>query len=104
VYASYWLAQRITFESREQIVAATVAELYQQHYQVTAGRVVPVPGQTSRSEGRYPKFNRLVARSRDAAHVFLAGAQVDASLKRLFAREHYRLLAVGDFRVYLPPS
>ena len=104
VYASYWLAHRITFESRERIVAATVAELSGQRYRVTAGRVVPVPGKTNRSEGRYPRFNRLVARSRDAAHVFLAGAPLDTGLRRLFAREHYRLVAVQAFRVYLPPS
>jgi len=104
VYASYWLAHRITFESRERVVAATVAELSSQRYYADGGRVLPVPGKTSRSEGRYPKFNRLVAQSRDAAHVFLAGAPLGVGLRRLFAREHYRVLAVDAFRVYLPPS
>jgi 4-amino-4-deoxy-L-arabinose transferase-like glycosyltransferase len=104
VYASYWLAHRITFESRERIIAATVAELSGQRYRIRAGRVVPVPGKTSRSEGRYPKFNRAVAGSRDAAHVFLAGAPLDARLRRLFARERYRLLTIDAFRVYVPPS
>ena len=66
--------------------------------------MLPVPGKTSRSEGRYPKFNRLVARSRDAAHVFLAGAPLGVGLRRLFAREHYRVLAIDEFRVYLHPS
>ena len=101
VYANYWVANRITFESGERIIAATVAG--KQPYVVRAGRVVPTatgPG----SEGRYPKFDRMVAASRDAAHVFVASGKHEPKVAPLLIAHHYRDFRAGGFEVFQAPA
>lgn len=101
VYANYWVANRITFESREHIIAATVAD--HQEYIVRARRVVPTPTPTG-SEGRYRKFDRQVYASRGAALVFVANGHREPSAAPLLIEHHYRPFRVGGFEVFQAPS
>jgi 4-amino-4-deoxy-L-arabinose transferase-like glycosyltransferase len=103
VYANYWLAFPIAFESRERVVDATVADLSAQRYRVAGGRVLPIPGTSAGSEGRFPEYNRLVAASPRVAHVFVAGAQGEGRVRALFLSNRYRLQRAGGFDVYVPP-
>ena len=100
VYANYWVANRITFESGERIIAATVAD--GQQYVVRAGRVVPTPTATG-SEGRYPKFDHEVAGSRDAALVFVANGDREPSATSLLLARRYRPFRVAGFEVFQAP-
>ena len=74
VYANYWLAYRITFESDERVVA------------------------TSTGHVRYEPHDRAVRSDPRAAHVFFAGAPDE----RRFARDGYRRLREGPFAIYVP--
>jgi 4-amino-4-deoxy-L-arabinose transferase-like glycosyltransferase len=100
-YANYWVAYRITFESGERIVAAAVNPL---SYGVQKGRVVPLTEGDPGGEGRYPKYHEIVARSRQAAHVFVAGQDSEPRARRLLLGHGYRLLRSETFDVYLPPT
>ena len=100
VYANYWVANRITFESGERIIAATVAD--EQQYVVRAGRVVPTPTATG-SEGRYPKFDHEVAASRNAALVFVANGDREPSATSLLLAHHYRPFRAPGFEVFQAP-
>jgi 4-amino-4-deoxy-L-arabinose transferase-like glycosyltransferase len=100
-YAGYWIAFPVTFESRERIVVATVDDLTQQRYRVRDGRVEPILGTGAGSEGRYPPYNRTVARARNAAHIFVSGASGEERVRPLFLAHGYRLLRAGGFDVYL---
>jgi 4-amino-4-deoxy-L-arabinose transferase-like glycosyltransferase len=102
-YAGYWIAFPLTFESREQVIVATVADLSQQRYHVVAGRVRPIVGRSAGSEGRYPPYNHTVEQAPRAAHVFVTGATGEERVRPLFLTQGYRLLRVGGFDVYLPP-
>lgn len=101
VYANYWVSYRITFESRERIVAASANE---QRYGVRNGRVVPLTQGDPGSEGRYPKYYEMVAHSRRVANVFVAGEDSEPRTRRLLLTHGYRLIRSGSFDVYLPPT
>ena len=102
VYANYWIAFPITFESRERIIAATVNDLSGQRYRVRDDRLVPIVGTNAGSNGRYPAYAREVAASRDVAHVFVAGARGASRCDRVSSA---RLPAaqIRRLHVYLPP-
>jgi 4-amino-4-deoxy-L-arabinose transferase-like glycosyltransferase len=78
VLAHYSVAYRITFESDEAIIATPTGDA-----------------------ARYLPHRRLVLASRDPAYVFVAGSITDPGPRDLGARG-YRLVEVGDWRVYLP--
>jgi len=83
IYANYWLAYRITYETGERIVAAPT------------------------SDGRHPAYDRMVAAAGDArqpvAHVFLRGSRTaDAFVAGLIARRvRFERWEVGPFAVYV---
>jgi 4-amino-4-deoxy-L-arabinose transferase-like glycosyltransferase len=101
VYANYWVAYRITFESSEQIIAAPAD---QPRYGVNNGRVAPLTQGDPGAEGRYPKYYEIVARSRQAAHVFVVGENSEPRARRVLLPHGYRLLHSEHFDVYLPPT
>jgi MFS family permease len=97
VYASYWVAYRITFESKERIISAKTG---QDHYEVRHGELVPIDAE----QGRYPAYNRIVQRSRGAADVFVDGGSVEPRLREDFLALGYRRIVTGGWIVYLPRS
>jgi len=100
LYANYWVAYPIDYESGERIVAAKIGG------EVVArdGRLLPAGSSDRGSEGRYPKYNRVVNRSRDAAYVFVAGGTAEPSLRPRLLRLGYRLVRTNGFDVYLAPA
>jgi hypothetical protein len=73
VRAHYWIAERITFESGERIVA---------------------------SSSRYPPFARRVAASRDPGRVFVAGTSGERRVQARLLAKGYDRFEVGGFAVY----
>jgi hypothetical protein len=80
VFTEYWLAYRLTFESRERIIAAPIAAI------------------------RYPPYNDKVAASPDPVYVFVAGSAQDQQCGRQLERLGVGLthLTPGGFSVYIP--
>jgi 4-amino-4-deoxy-L-arabinose transferase-like glycosyltransferase len=76
VLASYWLAYRISFESRERVIA------------------------TSTGFVRYQPHDRLVRAERYPARVFLRGARREAALAPKLKARGYRRFEIGRFVVY----
>jgi 4-amino-4-deoxy-L-arabinose transferase-like glycosyltransferase len=85
--AQYWIATRISFESRE--------------------RVIAVPGEgrgiTPPSFIRNPAFAARVASATRRGYVFATGDVRDVITRNELERAGYRRLRAGDSLVYLPP-
>lgn len=94
VFANYWVAYRLGFESRERIVASPSE---QRRYQTRDGRVVP-----DRSHSRYASWDVLVRQHPGAAHVFLKGSAVEKHARSLLLEAGYRKIETDGFIVYLP--
>ncbi len=73
VRADYWVAERITFESRERIVATS---------------------------HRYPPFTERVKASTGPAHVFVAGTPLERKARRGLLADGYERVEVGGFALY----
>jgi hypothetical protein len=102
VYANYWVAFRITFESGERIIAAPVGDVGQQRYSLIGRRVIPLSvGRTD--SWRYRKFNFEVAETTQAAHVVVGGTDLHPAIDHLLLRHGYRRLRPSGFDIYLPP-
>lgn len=77
VLADYWIAYRISFESRERIVA------------------------TSTGFVRYAPHDRLVRSSPHPAHVYVAGTRPDHRARKRLAAQGYRRLTAGGYAAYV---
>jgi 4-amino-4-deoxy-L-arabinose transferase-like glycosyltransferase len=77
VFADYWLAYRITFESGERIIA------------------------TSTEFVRYPPHDRLVRSSPNPAYAFVSGASVEASQRSALEARGYRRVVDDGFVFYV---
>ena len=95
VFASYWVAYRLGFESRERIIASPSRQI---HYETVDGRVV-----SDLAHSRYARWDMLVRSNRGAAHVFVTGAQQEREARRLLLAAGYRRIEGDGFVVYLPP-
>ena len=73
VRADYWVAERITFESRERIVA---------------------------NSHRYPPFTERVDASANPARVFVAGTPAELRARARLLDDGYERLEIGGFAVY----
>ncbi|MDX6397074.1 MAG: hypothetical protein QOJ43_482 [Gaiellaceae bacterium] len=73
VVANYWVAERITFESAERIVATS---------------------------HRYPKFSERVAASESPAHVFIAGSAAERRAQPRLVASGYERIPVDGFVLY----
>jgi 4-amino-4-deoxy-L-arabinose transferase-like glycosyltransferase len=80
VLASYWLAYRISFESRERIIA------------------------TSTGFVRYVPHDRLVRESAYPARVFVEGSADERELRLQLERSGYRRLTADGFVAYVHPG
>ena len=95
VFADYWIAWRIVFQTGEQIIAVK-----SQDPLPTGGHREPRdPGE----RGRYPPFYRSVSADPDAAYVFLTGTERERRLRPQLLAAGYRRLRTGDFVVYVRP-
>jgi len=95
VYAEYWLAYRLDFDTRERITAAESRLL---DVRFDQGQAVPVPD----SAGRNPHYGRDVRRSRHG-FVFYRPIVGSAQAAEKLRRHGYRAYPVGTFVVYAPP-
>ena len=93
VFANYWVATRLIFETRERIIAASTRQV---DFVRQGRRVVPVEG----GEGRHPEYDRVVRHSRDPGHVFVAGSALEKRFRALFRWAGYRRTSVDGFVVY----
>jgi hypothetical protein len=99
VFADYWVAYRLDFETDERIIAA---ESPQERYVRVGDKVVVVDN----DHVRYPPYVREVSASPRPAHVVLIGSvdekRLDVSLLRAAG---YRRVQAGAFTIwYLPPA
>jgi Dolichyl-phosphate-mannose-protein mannosyltransferase len=79
VLANYWIAYRLSFESRERVIA------------------------TSTGQVRYEPHDRLVRADRAPTYVFLTRSADERRLSGGLEGRGYHLDRVGRFDVYLPP-
>jgi hypothetical protein len=94
VYADYWLAYRLDFDTRERIVAVENAFT---HVKFEHGQAVP----SSEQKIRYPPYNRQVQRAR---HGFVFYRQTVDSIPIVTQLEQhgYRRHVVDSYIVYAP--
>jgi hypothetical protein len=97
VYADYWVAYRLAFESGERIIAA---QSPQEAYRRDGGRVIVVdPG-----EMRRPQYDTIVREAGRPGHVVVRGTPDQRKLDvPLLRAAGYRESVVGDFVVWGPP-
>lgn len=77
VFADYWIAYRLDFESRERIVA------------------------TSTGFVRNQEYDELVKAARDPAYVYVEGSPPDVAARRRLERLGYRRLTSGGWTAYV---
>lgn len=93
VYADYWIAYRLDFDSHERLVAT---ELDPDHSRIRNGAV-----QRRDAEARSAAYAREVDASRRHAFVFFRRS-TGLGLPRQLAELGYRRVLTGEFAVYLP--
>ena len=96
VFASYWPAYRLDFESRERIVAA---EARLPELAIVGGRVVP-PVPKSYDESRHLEYFAVVRADPNAGFVLLRGATEDVRARPLLEQAGYRRTIVDGFAIY----
>lgn len=97
VYADYWVAYRLAFESGERIIAA---QSPQEDYHRDGDRVIVLdPGNMRR-----PQYDAIVRGSDRPAHVVVRGTSDERKLDvPLLRAAGYRESVVGDFLIWAPP-
>jgi hypothetical protein len=95
-YADYWIAYRLTFDSREHVIATYGQWL---RWRVHDHRVTPVPETV-----RYEPYQREVGAAPDRAFIFFRRRYEPTPIRRALVRNAYRRVLVGPFEVWVPPS
>ena len=98
VFASYWPAYRIDFETDERIVAA---EAHIPSIGIANGRVVPRVPRTD-DESRHRAYDRVVRADPGAGYVLLRDAPEDVAARPVLERAGYVRTVVDGFAVYGP--
>jgi Dolichyl-phosphate-mannose-protein mannosyltransferase len=99
-YATYSVADRMTFDTRERIV---VSEADLSDLKVAGpGRVLP-PAPTNYTEHHHPAYDRAVRAARRFAYVFVQGEPDEARDVRLLVANGYRRTDVGTMVVLFSP-
>jgi hypothetical protein len=97
LYADYWTAYRIDYESNERIIAADGRS---NALRVSrAGGVIPKPDDPS-LRPRHPQYGAIVARVSKAAWVIEKDYELSNLDAWAFAQAGYRSRDVGHFRIY----
>jgi 4-amino-4-deoxy-L-arabinose transferase-like glycosyltransferase len=98
VYASYWIAYRIDFESNERVIAADMRP--EALRTSAAGAVIPEPDDPLLSS-RHPEYATVVSRLQAPAFVFAKGFDPPSADYGAFAAAGgYRTVQVGVFTIY----
>jgi hypothetical protein len=100
VFASYWPAYRIDFETRERIVAA---EAHIPSVGIVRGRVVP-RAPRSQDESRHREYDTVVRGDPNAGYVLLRDTPEEAAARPVLDRARYVRSVVDGFAVYGPPG
>lgn len=100
VFASYWVAYRTTFETRERIVAAEAALAT---IAPEGGRVVPALPRAA-DESRHPAYDTTVRADPDAGYVLVRDAPEEAAARPVLEREGYVRSVADGFAVYGRPG
>jgi 4-amino-4-deoxy-L-arabinose transferase-like glycosyltransferase len=100
VWADYWVAYRITFDTRERVIAAE-ADLA---HLVPAGadRVVP-PLPRTYTDSRHPAYDTAVRDAPRHAYLLVRGAPATAADLRLLRQRGYALTRLADFDLLVSP-
>ena len=96
VYANYWIAYRLDFDTDERIVAT---ENLFRDGKVEEGRFVP----SADPYVRYPPYQRTVRASRTAGFVFFRAEVSSTAIVPMLERHSYSRHTVGPFVVFAPP-
>ena len=97
VYASYWIAYRLTYESGGRIVAA---QMRPEALRITPdGVVIPKPDDPD-LHSRRPQYGTVVSRVTAPAFVIAKGFDVASTDYRSLAAAHYTAERVGAFTIY----
>jgi hypothetical protein len=97
VYANYWIAYRLDFETQERIVAAELPGVID-GVTFDHGRAIPSPD----LPGRYPPYRREVRAVRHG-FVFFRNTLRASPIARQLTAHGYRRYPVGPFIVFAPP-
>jgi 4-amino-4-deoxy-L-arabinose transferase-like glycosyltransferase len=96
VFADYWVAYRLDFETHERVIAA---EALLPTLSVRGGRVLPrVP--TRPNDNRHAAYDTEVRRADNPGYVLLAGTVEDARARPLLESAGYVRESVGGFAIY----
>ena len=97
VFADYWVAYRLDFETRERVVAA---EAHLSTLSVASdGRVLP-PAPNGPRESRYALYDTEVRSAANPGYVLIADAPEDAHARPLLERSGYVREVVAGFAIY----
>lgn len=99
MYADYWLAYRIDFQTKERLIAATGAPIYR----LVDGRVRPIKSDDPGSEGRYRQYKVMVDATRNPAVLFMHGGRVERKTLPLLRRAGYRHVLVHRVDIWTVP-
>jgi hypothetical protein len=98
VFASYWIAYRIDFESNEHIIAADMRP--EALTSALNGAIVPVPNDPS-YKSRHPQYAPIVLKVHSPAFVFAKGFDPPTTQYDAFGPPGgYRMIKLGVFRIY----
>ena len=98
-WGSYWVAWRVTYESKLHIVGAKASWA---HPFTRDGRVYP--GDPRNDLGIDPRYYLEAQQHRDVAHVFVRGGDTEPRVAPILRRARYRRVIAGSFDVWLPPG
>jgi hypothetical protein len=96
VYADYWIAYRLAFDTRERVIGAQSTFA---HATFRSGQVTPLPSPLV----RYLPYQREVQAARHGFVFFRAEARSTPIVRQL-ERHAYRRYPIGPFVVYAPPG
>ena len=96
LFASYWVAYRTDFETRERIL---IAEARLTPLSAQGARVVP-RAPTRSDESRHPEYDTVVRADPNAGFVLLRGETEDVSARPLLERAGYDRTVVDGFAIY----
>lgn len=96
-YADYWIAYRLSFDSREVVIASPDQW---RRWTVRNRIVTPVPSPAV----RYRPYQERVAAARDHAFVFFVHGYEPEPIRIALLRNAYRRIVDGPFEIWLPPA
>jgi 4-amino-4-deoxy-L-arabinose transferase-like glycosyltransferase len=100
LYADYWLAYRITFDTRERVIASQADLLSLEPER--PGRVLPlVPHHYS--DHRHPEYDTAVREADRHAYLLLRGESATAADRELLEEHGYQLTRIGRLDLLVSP-